>query len=109
MVFVLTAAKSVFGALGAIARFACTMFSGRPLLSCRHVLPPSTDLKMPPPFPLNTPFYHGPPALPTKQRKQSADCSDRPAHRSPRCFHHDKELFRMSCRHRSTYKYLAPR
>ena len=33
---------------------------GRPLVSCRHVLPSSVDLKIPPPSPSNAPFSHGP-------------------------------------------------
>src|SRR5690349_1327176 len=59
IVFVRTAAKSVFGELGAIAMFACTTPGGRPFVNCRHVLPPSVDLKIPPPSPLKTPFSHG--------------------------------------------------
>src|ERR1700674_261701 len=55
-----TAAKSVFGALRAIARLACTIPSGRPLLSWFQVVPPSTDLKMPPPFPGQLLFSQGP-------------------------------------------------
>src|SRR6478735_552099 len=44
---------------GAIAISALTM-SGSPFRSCVQFLPPSVDLKMPPPVPLHAPFSHGP-------------------------------------------------
>src|SRR5947207_1349067 len=43
---VLTVASNVFGELGATARLAWTIFSGRPWRSWFQVLPPSVDLKM---------------------------------------------------------------
>src|SRR5437660_7486712 len=57
---VLTVASNVFGELGATARLACTIFSGRPWRSWFQVLPPSVDLKMPPLVPLKVAFSQGP-------------------------------------------------
>src|SRR5205085_12244985 len=57
---VLTAASKVLDELGAIARFACTIFSGRPLRSWFQLLPPSVDLKMPPSVPFQVLFSQGP-------------------------------------------------
>src|ERR1044072_1308332 len=59
MVFVRTAANNVDVLLGAIAMFACTMPGGKPFVSGFQVVPPSIDLKIPPPLPLNTPFSQG--------------------------------------------------
>src|SRR5438874_13031990 len=56
----LTVASNVFGELGATARLACTIFSGRPLRSWFQVLPPSVDLKMPPFVPFQVLFSQGP-------------------------------------------------
>src|SRR3954469_7218165 len=55
-----TAARRVWGELGAIARLAWTISEGRPLVNCAHVLPPSVDLKMPPLVPFQLAFSHGP-------------------------------------------------
>src|SRR6266480_6442363 len=57
---VLTVASNVFGELGATARFACTIFWGRPCRSWFQVLPPSVDLKMPPLVPFHVLFSQGP-------------------------------------------------
>src|SRR6266513_769417 len=57
---VLTVASKVLGELGATARLACTIFSGRPLRSSFQFLPPSTDLKMPPLVPFHVLFSQGP-------------------------------------------------
>src|SRR4030095_10399814 len=57
---VLTVASNVFGELGATARLACTIFSGRPRRNWFQVLPPSVDLKMPPLVPFHVPFSQGP-------------------------------------------------
>src|SRR5947207_4891432 len=57
---VLMVASNVFGELGAIARLASTIFSGRPWRNRFQVLPPSVDLKMPPLVPLKVPFSQGP-------------------------------------------------
>src|SRR5216110_968836 len=56
----LTVASNVFGELGAIARFAWTIFSGRPWRNWFQVLPPSVDLKMPPLVPFQVLFSQGP-------------------------------------------------
>ena len=53
------AAYNRFGFAGEIARFAWTT-TGRPLVSGFQVVPPSTDLKMPPSVPAHTEFSHGP-------------------------------------------------
>ena len=42
-----------------MATFACTT-CGRPVVSGFHVVPPSVDLKIPPPVPAHTAFSHGP-------------------------------------------------
>src|SRR6478609_10821864 len=57
---VLTAASNVFGELGATARLAWTIFSGRPRRNWFQVLPPSVDLKMPPSVPFQVLFSQGP-------------------------------------------------
>src|SRR6185503_20318787 len=49
-----TAAYSTPDLLGATPRFASMMPSGSPLVSWCHVVPPSVDLKMPPPGPPNS-------------------------------------------------------
>src|SRR4029077_7914148 len=58
---VLTVATNVFGELGATARLAWTIFSGRPWRNWFQDLPPSVDLKMPPSGPFQVLFSHGPP------------------------------------------------
>src|SRR2546430_8406288 len=57
---VLTVTSNVFGELGATARLACTLFSGRPWCSWFQVLPPSVDLKMPSLVPFQVLFSQGP-------------------------------------------------
>src|SRR4029077_15891573 len=57
---VLTVASNVFGELGATARLAWTIFSGRPWRNWFQVLPPSVDLKMPPSVPFQVLFSQGP-------------------------------------------------
>src|SRR5437660_11437348 len=57
---VLTVASNVFGELGATARLAWTILSGRPWRSWFQVLPPSVDLKMPPLVPFQVLFSQGP-------------------------------------------------
>jgi len=56
------AAYSRLASLGAIARFAWVIapLCGSPLVSCFHVVPPSVDLKIPPPVPRHCAFSHGP-------------------------------------------------
>ena len=71
---VATDAKSRLGLLGAMVMYAWMMPSGSPPPSCFHVCPPSVDLKMPPPVPLNEPFSHGPSRLPTTSRTRYRDC-----------------------------------
>src|SRR5947207_539725 len=56
-------AYSRFVLLGEIAILACMKPSapeGMPLVSGRHVVPPSVDLNIPPPGPLHALFSHGP-------------------------------------------------
>src|SRR3954453_23958245 len=48
------------GLLGEIVRFAWMKFSGTPFVNGFHVVPPSVDLKIPPPGPLHAEFSHGP-------------------------------------------------
>src|SRR5690348_11052699 len=48
------------GLLGAIARFAWMTPLSSPFVSGCHVVPPSVDLKIPPPLSLHDPFSHGP-------------------------------------------------
>src|SRR5215470_13238566 len=49
-----TLAYSRWGADGAMARLICERLAGRPVVRRFQVLPPSVDLKRPPPVPLNS-------------------------------------------------------